>query len=159
LNNPARFYYLSLLIVGISLWICWYFTKTPFGNIVMSIRSNEERTKFIGFNVGASKLVFLALLGFFAGVSGALYAQFQQFIATSTIDLGMSTNVLFMAYIGGTGSFLGPIIGSGFFVYLSEYLSGFTDRWEFIFGLIFVSIVLLAPQGISGIVLKRKQKG
>jgi branched-chain amino acid transport system permease protein len=159
MNNPARFYYLSLLIVGISLWICWYFTKTPFGNIVMSIRSNEERTKFIGFNVGASKLVFLALLGFFAGVSGALYAQFQQFIATSTIDLGMSTNVLFMAYIGGTGSFLGPIIGSGFFVYLSEYLSGFTDRWEFIFGLIFVSIVLLAPQGISGIVLKRKQKG
>jgi len=156
MNDPANFYYLCVAMVGISLLICWYLTRTPFGNVVMSIKSNEERASFIGFNVRASKIIFLTLLGFFAGISGALYAQFQQFIATSTIDLGMSTNVLFMAYIGGTGSFLGPIIGSAFFVYLSEYLSGFTDRWEFIFGVIFVTIVLLAPQGISGIVMRRK---
>ncbi len=122
----------------------------------MSIKSNEDRAQFIGFNVQASKLIFLTMIGFFAGISGALFAQFQEFIATSTIDLGMSTNILFMAYIGGTGSFLGPIIGSGIFVYLSEYLSKFTERWEFFFGLLFIIIVLFAPQGIMGIIRKRK---
>jgi len=158
MKNPANFYYVSLVIIGICLFLCWYFTRTPLGNVCASIKSNEERAKFIGFNVNASKLVLLTMAGFFSGISGALYAQFQEFIATSTIDLGMSTNVLFMAYIGGTGYFWGPIVGSGVFTYLSEYLSSFTDRWEFIFGLIFISIVLFAPQGLLGII-KKKIKG
>jgi branched-chain amino acid transport system permease protein len=146
----------ALIIIGIGLYICWYFTKTPMGNVALSIKSNEERAKFVGFNVQATKLIFLTLLGFLAGISGALYAQFQEFIATSVIDGMMSTNVLFMAYIGGTGFFWGPIIGSGIFVYLSEYLSSFTDRWELILGLIFIAVVLFAPQGIMGVVRKKK---
>lgn len=155
MKDPANFYYLSLFIVGISLFLFWYFPKTPLGNILRCIKSNEERARFIGFNVSASKLILLTMMGFFAGISGALYAQFQEFIATSTIDLGMSTNVLFMAFIGGTGNFWGPLLGSGIFVYLSEYLSSLTDRWELIFGVIFVVIVMLAPQGILGIFKRR----
>jgi len=156
MKDPANFYYVSLVIIGICLFICWYFTRTPLGNVCASIKSNEERAKFIGFNVNASKLILLTVAGFFSGISGAFYAQFQEFIATSTIDLGMSTNVLFMAYIGGSGYFWGPIVGSGVFTYLSEYLSSFTDRWEFIFGLIFIVIVLFAPQGLLGIIKKKK---
>jgi branched-chain amino acid transport system permease protein len=156
MKNPVNFYYVALVIIGIGLYLCWYFTKTPMGNVALSIKSNEERAKFVGFNVQATKLIFLTLLGFLAGVSGALYAQFQEFIATSVIDGMMSTNVLFMAYIGGTGYFWGPIIGSGIFVYLSEYLSSFTDRWELILGLIFIAVVLFAPQGIMGVVRKKK---
>jgi len=156
MKNPVTFYYLSLIITGACLYFCWYFTKTPMGNVALSIKSNEERAKFVGFNVQSTKLIFLTMLGFLAGISGALYAQFQEFIATSVIDLGMSTNVLFMAYIGGTGYFWGPLVGSGIFVYLSEYLSSFTERWELILGLIFIAMVLFAPQGIMGFVRKKK---
>jgi branched-chain amino acid transport system permease protein len=156
MKNPVTFYYVALIIIGASLYFCWYFTKTPMGNVALSIKSNEERAKFLGFNVKSTKLIFLTMLGFLAGISGALYAQFQEFIATSVIDGMMSTNVLFMAYIGGTGFFWGPIIGSGIFVYLSEYLSSFTDRWELILGLIFIAVVLFAPQGIMGVVRKKK---
>ena len=156
MKDPANFYYVSLIIIGVCLFICWYFIRTPLGNVVMSIKSNEERAKFIGFNVNVSKIIFLTILGFFAGISGALFAQFQEFISTTTIDMGMSTSVLFMAFIGGIGYFWGPVVGSGIFVYLSEYLSSFTDRWEFFFGLIFVSIVIFAPQGIMGIIRTKK---
>ena len=155
MKNPVTFYYVALVIIGAGLYVCWYFTKTPMGNVAMSIKSNEERAKFVGFNVQATKMIFLTFLGFLAGISGALYAQFQEFIATSVIDGMMSTNVLFMAYIGGTGFFWGPIIGSGIFVYLSEYLSSFTDRWELILGLIFIAVVLFAPQGILGLIRKK----
>jgi branched-chain amino acid transport system permease protein len=155
-KNPVTFYYVALIIIGAGLYFCWYFTKTPMGNVALSIKSNEERSKFVGFNVQATKLIFLTILGFLAGISGALYAQFQEFIATSVIDGMMSTNVLFMAYIGGTSFFWGPIIGSGIFVYLSEYLSSFTDRWELILGLIFIGVVLFAPQGIIGLIQKKK---
>lgn len=156
MKDPVTFYYVSLLIIGACLFACWYFTRTPLGNICMSVKSNEERAQFIGFNVKVSKLVFLTLLGFMAGISGALYAQFQEFIATSVIDGAMSTNVLFMAYIGGIGYFWGPIVGSAIFVYLSEYLSSFTDRWEFILGVIFILVVLFAPQGILGTIRRKK---
>jgi branched-chain amino acid transport system permease protein len=156
MKDPVNFYYLSLGIIGVSLLACWYVTRTPLGSIWAGIRSNEERAKFLGFNVGASKLILLTLLGFFAGISGALYAQFQEFIATSVIDGMMSTNVLFMAYIGGIAYFWGPLAGSAIFVYLSEYLSSFTDRWEFILGVIFILIVLFAPQGILGTLKKRR---
>jgi branched-chain amino acid transport system permease protein len=156
MRNPVNYYYLSLAIVAICLFLCWYFSKTPLGNVVKSIKSNEERTKFIGFNVNASKLIFLTILGFLAGISGALYAQFQEFIGASCIDLVMSTHVIFMAFIGGVGHFWGPLIGSGIYVYLSEYLSHYTDRWELIFGVVVVILVLVAPQGILGITKKRK---
>jgi len=155
MKNPVTFYYVALLIIGAGLYFCWYFTRTPMGNVALSIKSNEERAKFVGFNVQSTKLIFLTMLGFLAGISGALYAQFQEFIATSVIDLGMSTNVLFMVYIGGTGYFWGPLVGSGIFVYLSEYLSSFTDRWELILGLIFIAVVLFAPQGIMGLIRKK----
>jgi branched-chain amino acid transport system permease protein len=156
MKNPVTFYYITVILIGVCLFACWYFTRTPLGNICASIKSNEERAKFIGFNVSAAKLIFLILLGFFAGVSGALYAQFQEFIATSAIDGAMSINVLFMAYIGGIGYFWGPIVGSAIFVYLSEYLSSFTDRWEFILGVIFILVVLFAPQGILGTIRGKK---
>jgi branched-chain amino acid transport system permease protein len=156
MKDPANFYYVSVMIVGICLFICWYITKTPLGNLVKSIKSNEERAQFIGFNVNRGKTIFLTIMGFIAGISGALFAQFQEFISTTTIDMGMSTNVLFMAFIGGIGYFWGPIIGSGIFVYLSEYLSSFTDRWEFFFGLIFITIVIFAPEGLLGIIKKKK---
>jgi len=156
MRAPANYYYLSLAIVAACMFLCWYFTKTPLGNVVKSIKSNEERAKFIGFNVGVSKIIFLTMLAFFAGVSGALYAQFQEFIGTSSIDLVMSTNVIFMAFIGGVGHFWGPLLGSGIYVYLSEYLSQYTDRWELIFGIVVVILVLFAPQGILGIARKKK---
>jgi branched-chain amino acid transport system permease protein len=154
MTDPKYFYWTSLVIIGIGVFICWYITKTPFGNVIIAIKSNEERAQFIGFNTNVSKLIIFPIAGFFAGIAGALYAQLQEFIAPSTIDLGMSTNVLFMAFIGGTGSFLGPILGSGIFVYLSEYLSILTDRWEFILGFIFVIIVIFAPQGFLGLYKK-----
>jgi len=156
MRDPVNFYYLSLVIVALCMSLCQYFSKTPLGNVVKGIKSNEERSKFIGFNVNASKIIFLTLLGFFAGVSGALYAQFQEFISASSIDLIMSTHVIFMAFIGGVGHFWGPLLGSGIYVYLSEYLSHYTDRWELIFGIVVVILVLLAPQGILGITKKRK---
>src|SRR5512136_2391535 len=71
MRDPTNFYYLSVVLVGVCLFLCWYFTKTPLGNVMKSIKSNEERTRFIGFNVGASKIIFLVMLAFFAGVSGA----------------------------------------------------------------------------------------
>lgn len=155
MTDAINFYWVCLFIVGIGIFICWFVTKTPFGNVISTIKANEERANFIGFNTNISKLIIFTIAGFLAGISGALFAQLQEFISPGIIDLGMSTNVLFMAFIGGTSSLWGPLVGASIFVYLSEYLSVVTDRWEFILGVIFVIIVLFAPQGLLGLTKKK----
>lgn len=148
-------YYLTITIVLLCLGLGWYLTKTPFGNTVLTIKVNEERADFLGYNVNLSKLGIFTMAAFFAGISGSLFALFQDFVATSSIDLGMSTQVLFMAFLGGTGSFFGPILGAAIYVYFTDWVSSLTDRWEFILGVLFIMLVLYFHRGFIGLIPKK----
>ncbi|MEW6533821.1 MAG: branched-chain amino acid ABC transporter permease [Thermodesulfobacteriota bacterium] len=145
-------YYLTLFLVTICLALGWYLIRTPFGNTVKAVKGNEERASFLGYDVNRSKLLIFTLAAFFAGVSGSLFALFQDFVAPSAISLGMSTEVLFMAFLGGTGSFFGPILGAAIFVYFTDWISSITERWEFILGVLFIVLVLYFHQGFIGLV-------
>ena len=127
-------YYLTIVLVFICLVLGWYLTKTPFGNTVQAIKVNEERADFLGYNVNRAKLWIFTVAAFFAGIAGSLFALFQDFVAPSAISMAMSTEVLFMAFLGGTGSFFGPILGAAIFVYFTDWISSIAERWEFILG-------------------------
>ncbi|MFZ5866848.1 MAG: branched-chain amino acid ABC transporter permease [Thermodesulfobacteriota bacterium] len=145
-------YYLTLLIVVLCLALGWYLMRTPFGNTVRAVKGNEERASFLGYNVNRSKLLIFTLAAFFAGIAGSLFALFQDFVAPSAISMAMSTEVLFMAFLGGTGSFFGPILGAAIFVYFTDWISSITERWEFILGVLFIVLVLYFHQGFIGLV-------
>lgn len=145
-------YYLSITIVLICLALCWYITKTSLGNTILAIKANEERAEFLGYNVNRSKLVIFTIAAFFAGIAGSIFALFQDFVTTSSIDLSMSTQVLFMAFLGGTGSFFGPILGAAIYVYFTDWVSNLTDRWEFILGILFILLVLYLHRGFIGLI-------
>jgi branched-chain amino acid transport system permease protein len=113
---------------------------------------NEERASFLGYNANRSKLWIFTFSAFYAGIAGSLFACFQDFVSTSAIDLGMSTQVLFMAFLGGTGSFFGPILGAAVFTYFTDMISSLTDRWEFILGMLFILLVLFFRQGLIGLI-------
>lgn len=154
MRNPVHFYYSVLIIVSVCLLTLWYFRKTPLGSVILCIKDNEKRAGYIGLNVKASKLILFTMASFYAGIAGALYAQLQEFISTGSMDLWASGDIIFRSYIGGTGYFSGSVVGSGVFVYLSEYLSSFTSHWEFFFGAFFVIVVLFAPRGAMEIVYR-----
>jgi branched-chain amino acid transport system permease protein len=152
LMNFGTKYYLTLIIVVLCLALGWYLMRTPFGNTVRAVKGNEERASFLGYNVNRSKLLIFTLSAFLAGIAGSLFALFQDFVAPSVISLSMSTEVLFMAFLGGTGSFFGPILGAAIFVYFTDWISSITDRWEFILGLLFIVLVLYFHQGFIGLI-------
>lgn len=154
----ANVYYLIVAVVILCLLLLWYLTKTPFGNTIKAVKLNDERADFLGYNVFLAKLILFGIAGFFAGIAGGLFALFAEFVSTGSIDLARSTEVIFMAFIGGTGSFLGPVLGSTIYMYFTDWLSDVTARWEFILGVIFVLIVLYAPKGLLG-VLRLEQLG
>ncbi len=150
--NTANVFYLVMAIVLLSLFILWYLTKTPFGNTIRSIKENEQRADFIGHNVYLSKLFLYTLSAFFAGIAGSLYALFLEFVSTGCMGLHLSTEVIFMAIIGGTGSFFGPILGSAVLVYFMDWVSRITERWEFILGVVFIFLVMYVHRGLIGLV-------
>jgi len=145
-------YYFTMAVVVIFLAIGWYLLRTPFGNTIQVVKVNEERAAFLGYNVNRSKLLIFTLAAFYAGIAGSLFALFQDFVATSAIGLGMSTEVLFMAFLGGTGSYFGPMLGAAIFVYFTDWISSITEHWEFFLGVLFIILVLYFHRGFIGLI-------
>jgi len=151
-----NFYYFTLVVVGLIILFCWYFTKTAMGQSVLMMRENEERMKFLGYNTNVNRLILFTFTGALAGVAGAFYTLHFQFCSQSAISIDMTTTVLLMTFVGGTGTFMGPVLGAFVFIILQNYLSDITDRWPLFMGLIFIFMVLFVPGGLSQLTGKIK---
>ena len=152
MGNLTHFYYLTLVVVGAAIVFCWYFTRTAMGRTVVLMRENEERMKFLGYDTNTSRLILFTFTGALAGLAGAFYTLHFQFVSQTAISVDMTTTVLLMTFVGGTGTFWGPIIGAFVYIILQNYLSDITDRWPLFMGLIFVAMVLVVPGGLSQVV-------
>lgn len=144
-------YYLTFVIVGVGVVVCYLFLKTPLGNAVVCMRENDMRASFLGYNAFLTKLTVFSFSGFIAGISGALFVLFQEFVATTVIDVSMSFTVVLMATIGGTGHFLGPILGSAFFMVFQDWISSLTKHWWLFMGVVFIIVVLYFEGGLIGL--------
>ena len=155
MTRTETMYYLTLTIVMIFLFLAWYITKTPFGNTIWAIKVNEERANFLGYNVNFSRFLIFTISSFFAGIAGSLFAVFQDFVATNAVNVHLSFEVLLMVILGGSGSFLGPILGTAVYVCFIDWFSSLTARWEFFMGLLFIIVVLYFHQGFIGLIPKK----
>jgi branched-chain amino acid transport system permease protein len=151
-------YYLVVAIVVLCIFIQWYLTKTPFGNAMRAVKENDERAGFVGYNVFLTRYSLYTVSAFFAGIAGSLFGFFQGFVSTNCIDASTSMHVIFMSFIGGVGSFFGPILGAGVYLYFTDWVSRLTDRWEFVLGVLFILLVMYARTGLVGFIPVEKLK-
>jgi branched-chain amino acid transport system permease protein len=150
LTHVTFLYYFVFIITLLTIGVCWYFTKTPLGNTLAAVKSNPNRVNFLGINISIAKLMLFGFTGLIAGLSGSLFILFKKMVAPNFLDMFMSFDVVIMSVIGGYSSFLGPIIGSFVYVYMVEYISAITDRWQLIMGVFFILLVLFYPKGLVG---------
>ena len=149
----SEVYYLILFWCIISVSLMYLLTKTPFGRMCNAVRDNQQRAEFVGYNVRKVRWLAFSLSAMFAGAAGSLHAINYEHIGFESVSLVQSGLVLFMAYIGGIGNFLGPILGAISLTYLDTMLSDITEAWVLYYGIIFVLVIAFAPQGISGILM------
>jgi len=154
----THFYYLTLIIVGAAIVICWYFTQTAMGKTVLLMRENEERMKFLGYNTNISRLLLFTFTGAMAGLAGCFYTLHFQFVSISAISVDMTTAIVLMVFVGGTKTYWGPILGAFVYITLQNYLSNITDRWPLFMGFIFIFMVLFIPGGLSEVVMNIRQR-
>ena len=150
--NPLQYYYFAILILGVSIWILWYLTKTPFGQIMVAIRDKADRVDYLGYRVPHSKAVVYLFAGSFAGIAGSIYALFQNLISPDgALSILNSFIPVMMTMVGGIGSFFGPIYGSAIFGIMDELTSRyFAERTELVVGLILILVIMFYPLGFAG---------
>lgn len=152
MTDKINFYYFAVVVVAICLYLLWFYTRTPFGSLLVGIRDNALRMDYLGFNLPQTKAINLIVSGTFAGVAGAVHGLLMKLVSTvGVLDIGTCFKPLMMAYIGGIGSFFGPIIGSGVLHILEDVVIQFTERIGLVNGTIFILVVLFAPQGLVGL--------
>ena len=157
--DPTNFYYFAVTVLGLSVLFLWFFTKTPFGSIMIAIRDNAKRVDYLGFKVPQSKAIIYTVSGCFAGVAGSIYALFQNLIsADDGFHVMVSFAPIIMTMVGGITSFFGPIMGAGIFGIIEELTSRYTERVELVMGLILILVIMLAPMGFLGLINLVKQK-
>jgi branched-chain amino acid transport system permease protein len=159
MKAPENFYYFAMVVLGVSLWIMWFFTKTPFGQIQVGIRDNAMRIDYLGFKVPQTKAVVYVVAGAFAGVAGSIFALFQNLIsADGAFSIMVSFAAVINTLVGGLGSFFGPICGTAIMQILDEVTTRYTDRVELVAGLILILVIMFAPMGFMGLVRYLKER-
>ncbi len=150
--GPQRdVYYVIAAWMLVSVLLMYLITQTPLGRMANAVRDNPQRVAFVGYNPQTVRFLMFALSGFFAGIAGSLFAINFEIITAQVVGIEYSASVLMMAYIGGTGYFLGPVLGAIIYTALSIVLSAYTEAWMFYLGVFFIIVVLYAPNGVSGV--------
>ncbi|SLN73659.1 branched-chain amino acid ABC transporter permease [Oceanibacterium hippocampi] len=146
-------YYLIAVWVLVAVLFMYLFSRTPAGRMANAVRDNPERAEFVGYSQRTVRLISFCAAGFFAGIAGGLFAINYEILTEQNLNATTSGGVLLMAYIGGIGYFIGPIVGAVIFTLLQTVLSGYTDLWVLYVGLVFLATVLYVPTGLTGIMM------
>jgi branched-chain amino acid transport system permease protein len=167
LDTETRFYYLSLVVLILTLFAARNILRSPTGRAMIAIRDSEVAAEAMGINLAKFKTIAFALSAFFTGIAGSLYAHKLFFINPESYTIFLSVELLAMVIIGGLGSLHGAVFGAAFFIFLpqiiimtKDYLPTFvqnqTGLESAFFGLLIVLVMLFEPMGIYGRWLKTR---
>jgi branched-chain amino acid transport system permease protein len=156
LGRDGTMYYFVLAIFVAAYLLIRRIVQSPFGQVLKAIRENEPRAISLGYRVDRYKLLAFVLSAGLAGLAGALKALVLGFATLSDVSQGTSGDVILMTMLGGSGTFLGPLVGSGLVLTLEEYLSDHIGAWAtVVIGVIFVVCVMVFRRGFVGEIERR----
>lgn len=159
------FFIASAFMLGIIYCLSHLIVSSKLGNIIKGIRDNEERVRFLGYNVEGFKLFIFVFTAIISGIAGAMYYPQAGIINPAELAPIASIYLAVWVAIGGRGRLYGAIIGAAFVSLMSSYFTGgqapnielgfgtliWTDWWLVLLGLSFVLVTIYAPKGIGGV--------
>ncbi len=152
-RDPKPFYYLCLGCAAVAYAAVLYCSRSAFGLTLQAIRDNPRRMRALGYNVTAHKVVAYFYAGLIAGLGGVLLVWFNGRISPGTVGVGPAINILVIAVIGGMGHPIGPFLGSMVVNLIQTFAINLVgaERYNTLIGVVFLTIVLVSPDGILGL--------
>ena len=158
LSNTTVYYYFVLFFFVVATGAVLLVAQSPFGLTLKGIRDSETRMRTLGYNIWVYQYVAFILAGFFASIAGIFSVYYHGYVGPSDLNIVTSAKVLLMVILGGAGTLVGPIVGAFGIVLLENFISCYTERWLLLLGLIYVLVIIFAPQGIYPPIKKRIYK-
>jgi branched-chain amino acid transport system permease protein len=151
LANPVAFYYLVLALMLVCVLLVYRIVNSRFGMVLRAAKSNEARTRAIGFSPYPYRLAAFTIAGAMCGLSGALYANHTSYIVPGLMSWQQSGDMMFMVILGGMASTAGPVLGAFALLLVEELLKGWTEHWQVFLGPLLILSVIFFRRGLAGI--------
>src|SRR5262245_31896426 len=154
INSDAAkyvFYFLnSALLVGV-LMFSKFLLESKLGRLLVAIRDKEDRVRFSGYDVANFKVFVFAVAALFAAIGGAMFTLQVGFISPSFVGIVPSIEMVIFCAVGGRLSLLGAVYGALVVNFAKTFLSeSFPALWLYVFGCLFMAVVLVFPDGLAG---------
>jgi branched-chain amino acid transport system permease protein len=144
------FYYYTLVLFALLGLAMWRITQSPFGLHLRAIRENANKAAYVGVETFRMRLTAFVISAVYGGIGGTILAVTTGLADPELAYWTHSGNLVFMAVLGGSGTFAGPAIGALVFVVLQDFVMSVTQYWRFVMGAVLVLLVVFMPQGLSG---------
>jgi branched-chain amino acid transport system permease protein len=168
LGNEVAFYYVVLGILAVLLYALQRLVNSRFGRVMIAIRENEARVEAIGLPVYRYQLACFVIAGAAGGLAGALLASHGKYVNPNVLHWVQSGTLMIMVILGGVGHLWGGVIGAVALLVLEHVIADYPIAWlaqlapnyqqhaNLGVGLVLLAIVLFAPQGIAGLLSRKK---
>lgn len=149
-------YTVSVIVLALVYVGCRVLVGSRFGRLMIALRDDENRVRFSGYDPARIKLSVYALSAALTGLAGALFVPQVGIISPANMGIVPSVEMVIWVAVGGRGTLIGAVLGA---LLINAAKSGLSETfpafWQFFLGAIFVSAVLLFPQGIVGLLRQR----
>jgi branched-chain amino acid transport system permease protein len=160
LRDPVTLYYVALVLMLSSVFLIFKISNSRFGMVLRATKSNEARSRAIGFSPYPYRLAAFAISGAMCGLAGALYANHTNYITPGLMSWLQSGDLMFMVILGGIGTAPGPVLGAFAFILLEELLKSllglksqdWAEHWALLMGPLLVLSVIFFRRGLAGLV-------
>ena len=156
LGDANTFYYVVLAVLVLVLFLGHRLVNSRFGIVIRAARSNEARTRAVGFSPYPYRLAAFVIAGAVCGLAGALLVNHTAYLTPEFMNWTRSGELMFMVILGGIGSVAGPVLGAFALLLLEDLLSGWTQHWQIILGPLLVLSVLFFRRGLAGLLEKNE---
>jgi branched-chain amino acid transport system permease protein len=157
-QSPAGFFLLTLAVVMLLYAVLTYLMRTPFGRVLVAIRTNESRVSFLGFSPWRAKLIAFVIAADVAALAGSLYPMLRGFVSPELFAFQASGNAVIMVILGGTGTLAGALYGAAILTALKSVIGSWSEYHLIIIGALFMLSVIFLPKGLAGYALPRIQR-
>jgi branched-chain amino acid transport system permease protein len=156
LADGLQFYYVVLGLLLGAVYLTHRIVNSRFGMALRATKSNEARSRAIGFSPYPYRLAAFVIAGAMCGLAGALLANHTNYLTPDFMHWTRSGEIMFMVILGGMATSAGPLLGASAFLLLEDVLSGWTEHWQVILGPLLVLSVLFFKRGLAGLLARHE---
>ncbi len=156
LDSDLALYWVTLLLLAAGLYALKRLSASRFGHALAGLRQNGARMEGLGYPVLHLQLTCFVIGAAGAGLAGALLANQNGLASPSQLYWTQSGMLLVMVILGGVGQRYGGVLGALMLLGLEELLGRLTDHGNLYLGLVLLLVVLFAPRGLAGLIVRQK---